>query len=313
MRINVLALLFFLYSCSSDKVPISSYKAKNIIVVVMDGARYSETWGSSDHALIPYMDSVLSSEGVIYSNFENNGFTYTSSGHVSITTGYNQEIDNTGADIPSNPSFFQLWLKQTMNQSSSAWIVASKDKLEVLANCKTSKWKNKYQPSVNCGINGSGVGSGYRDDSLTMIEVMNVLNQHEPELLLINLKEPDFSGHTGNWQAYTEGVKKSDYYVYQLWNFIQEHPKYKNSTAFFVTNDHGRHSDNVNVGFSSHGDNCDGCKHIFLYASGPDFHKNKTFSTSRNLRDLNATIQELLQLKARSTDGNLMIELFSKH
>ena len=44
----------------------------------------------------------------------------------------------------------------------------------------------------------------------------------------MNLKEPDFSGHTGNWQEYTEGVKKSDYYVYQLWNFIQEHPKYKN-------------------------------------------------------------------------------------
>lgn len=307
----VLSLLA-ITACSSDKVPVSTYKAKNIVVVIMDGARYSETWGSADHSYIPCMDSAMSKQGVVYTAFENNGFTYTASGHVSITTGYNQQIDNTGNELPGEPSFFQLWLKETMNSPTKAWVIASKDKLEVLANCKWKLWKDQYKPSANCGVNGAGIGSGYRDDSLTMISALSILEMHQPRIVLINLREPDYSGHSGNWTAYINGLKKSDQYVYELWKFIQTHPAYKDKTAFFVTNDHGRHLDNVDIGFSAHGDDCEGCRHIFLYAYGPDFKTNTVISSPRSLIDLNATIQELLSLNARSTKGNVMTELFAK-
>ena len=308
--LKFLPYLLLLISCTADKVQVTSYKAKNVIVIIMDGARYSETWGSSTHEYIPFLDSVLSPNGVIYNHFENSGYTYTAAGHVSITTGYNQTIDNTGNELPAEPSFFQLWLKESQQSPTKAWIVTSKDKLEVLANCKWNNWKDKYRPSTNCGNNGAGIGSGYRDDSLTMIEVFSVMNNYQPKLLLVNLREPDYSGHTGNWNAYVNGLKKSDKYVYDLWNFIQSHPYYKNNTAFFVTNDHGRHLDLTNGGFVGHGDDCEGCRHIFLYAFGPDFGKNKIINTPRSLIDLNATIQEILGLKSRSTKGKVMTELF---
>ena len=299
-----------MFSCENDKVAQKQYKTEKIIVLVIDGPRYSETWGESSHQFVPNLDTLLLPKGVIYSAFYNNGVTYTTPGHTSITTGIYQSIDNYGNELPKNPSFLQQWLKYSKKSSNAAWIVASKDKLEVLANTNDIKWKNTFVPFTNCGVNGAGIGSGYRSDSLTQIEVMNVLNSYHPNLLFVNYKEPDASGHANNWQGYLNGIKACDNYVKQVWDFIQNDPQYKGKTTLFVTNDHGRHLDGINDGFVSHGDNCDGCRHIFLYAYGPDFKQNVIESKSRELIDINATILELLGLDKQLSDGEVMSELF---
>ncbi len=299
-----------MFSCENDKVAQKQYKTENIIVLVIDGPRYSETWGESSHQFVQNFDTLLSPHGVIYSAFYNNGVTYTTPGHTSITTGIYQSIDNYGNELPKNPSFLQQWLKYSKKSSNAAWIVASKDKLEVLANTSDFKWKNTYLPFTNCGVNGAGNGSGYRSDSLTQIEVMNVLNSYHPNLLFVNYKEPDASGHANNWQGYINGIKTCDNYVKQVWDFIQNDPQYKGKTTLFVTNDHGRHLDGINDGFVSHGDHCEGCRHIFLYAYGPDFKQNVIESKPRELIDINATILELLGLDEQLSDGKVMTELF---
>jgi hypothetical protein len=303
-------LLVGLVSCTSDHVAQKDYQTEYVIVVVMDGPRYSETWGDSSHQYIPYMDSAMSTFGVINEQFFNEGVTYTTPGHVAITTGYYQSIDNSGNEIPQRPSFFQIWQREKLGAKNQAWLVTSKDKLQVLADCQEMGWSGQFMPSVNCGINGAGVGSGYREDSLTMIEVFKVFNTHQPKVMLINLRDPDYSGHLGDWNTYLNGIRNSDKYIYQLWNYINTNSTYKGKTTLFVTNDHGRHLDGISGGFVSHGDNCEGCRHIFLYAFGPDFKKGILTNVQRSLVDLHATILELLGTKNRNTNGTVMNELF---
>jgi phosphopentomutase len=63
-------------------------------------------------------------------------------------------------------------------------------------------------------------------------------------------------------------------------------------------------------GFISHGDTCLGCRHIFLYAFGPDFKKGTIVNQKRELTDISATVAELLHFETPYGKGKVMTELF---
>ena len=274
----------------------------------MDGPRYSETWGDSTHQYIPRLANQLSNSGIVYTKFYNEGPTYTNAGHTAITTGNYQEINNTGLELPQYPSIFQYLLQTSIMDSSDAFVIASKDKLEILANCLDPVWQNRFNPSTNCSING--LGSGYRNDSITFERSKEILTAYHPRLVLINFREPDFSGHTKNWANYSNGIKEVDEYIYQLVKYIENDVVYKDKTTYFVTNDHGRHLDDISIGFSGHGDDCEGCRHINLFTFGPDFKKGEIFQIKRELIDISATTAELLDIQMPSGKGQIMFELF---
>ena len=288
------------------------YKTRNVVIIVVDGLRYSEGWGDSTHQYIPRMAETLSKQGVINTRFYNRGETYTLAGHTSLTTGVYQSINNEGMEYPKNPSIFQYWNQEYGNNQIKSWIITSKDKLAVLGDCTDGLWKGKFIPSVNSGVDGLGLGSGYRDDNMTLITAMEILKKNHPNLVLINFREPDYSGHTGIWNAYIDGVRKTDEYVYLLWQFLQNDSKYKNTTTIFVTSDHGRHLDGIADGFAGHGDECDGCRHLNFYACGPDFKKGTILNVNREQIDIPATIAEMLGFNLPSGDGKVMTELFKR-
>jgi hypothetical protein len=298
-----------LISCRKDPA-IPQFQTQNVFIIVMDGARYSETWGDPTHQYVPHLYHDFGPGGIASTQFYNNGPTYTSAGHVAITTGHYQEINNAGSEIPQNPSIFQYWLKATGKDSTAAWIIASKDKLAVLSDCLDETWSGRYNPSANCGINGAGVGSGYRDDSTTFEKTKEIISLHHPNLVLINFREPDYSGHQNNWPAYLQGITDVDNYCYELWNFVQADPLYAGTTTFFVTNDHGRHLDTVSTGFIGHGDSCAGCRHINLFATGPDFKTNYVMDANYGLIDIPPTVAALFGFRFSAGQGVVMEELF---
>ncbi len=306
----LLAILIigFTISCENDPADAIGYQTKNVIIVVIDGPRYSETWGDPSHQFIPRLANQMSAKGAIYTNFYNNGPTYTNAGHTAISTGNYQEINNAGFELPQFPSIFQHWLKEYSKDSTAAWVIASKDKLEVLSDCMDEEWNGLYRPATNCGIDG--LGSGYIEDSITYERAIEILSEYHPQLVLINFREPDFSGHSGNWNQYLEGISASDEFAYNLWNFIKNESFYEGSTTLFITNDHGRHLDDIANGFVSHGDSCEGCRHINLFASGPDFVEGSIVETERELIDIPATIAELLGLEIPNGNGEVMDEMF---
>jgi len=284
------------------------YLTENVIVLVIDGPRYSETFGDSTCQYIPHLAKELAPQGVLFTNFRNNGKTNTNSGHASITTGVYQNIKNNGKQLPKYPSFFQYYLKEKKVSKEKAWIIASKGKLNILANSRKKEWFNEYMPANYCGPQGNG--SEYVADIRTWEVVMKKLKEDKPHLMLINLLEVDTRGHSNDWPNYLEAIKRTDEYAARLWNYIQNSKHYKDKTTLLITNDHGRHLDGHKDGFKEHGDCCEGCRRMYLVALGPDFKQGKVVEEEYEQLDISKTIAELLHFDMPTSKGKVITPLF---
>lgn len=299
-------ILLFLFSVASFFAQ-NEFKTKYVVIAVMDGARYQETFGDSSRRNIPNLDR-MKADGVLMTNFYNNGPTYTNASHAAILTGHYKMISNTGKQLPKRPNIFQYYQKSHKIDKLKTWIVSSKGKLEMLANAKDKKWWNRYMPMTYCGVKGQSVE--YEGDRKNFEQVKKVIDLHHPELMLINFLEADARGHNNNWQGYINGIKNIDLLCGQLWDYIQSDSLMANNTTLFITNDHGRHDDGRKEGFKEHGDKCNGCKHIFLMAFGPDFKKNEILDQPSELIDISKTIAHLLNFSIPTSNGRVLHELF---
>jgi predicted AlkP superfamily pyrophosphatase or phosphodiesterase len=308
LAVFVLAILSFQTKKYDDLPTDRKYTTENIVILVIDGPRMTETFGDTTYKYIPNLANVLAPQGVLLKNFRNNGPTYTNAGHTAITTGVYQRINNSGLELPKNPSIFQYFLKEKGLSKESAWIIASKGKLNILANTKNKKWRNQYTPSSFCGINGSGLG--YTADEKNFSDALRILGQYHPKLTLINLLEVDVNGHANLWEGYLKAIQRTDQKALELWNFIENDSIYKGKTTLFITNDHGRHSKGHKDGFVSHGDNCEGCRSIYLIALGPDFKKNSILPNRYEQIDISKTIAEMLHFNEPVSEGQIMKDLF---
>lgn len=307
----ICTLLLLLVACKEEIPQVDNepeYKTKNVVVIVIDGPRYSETWGSSRRENIPVRNGLMS-EGLMVEQFFNGGVTFTNPGHCALCTGVYDPLANNGTELPHYPGMFQSYIRYRKQPPYKAYIVTSKDKLYVLGNTQKPGYKNLNRPYIDCGVNMNGTG-GYRLDSITMAHVLHVLDTKKPHLLFINLKDPDTYGHAADSAGYIRAINKSDEYVGIIWNRLQSDPFYKDQTTLFVTNDHGRHRPGHLDGFVSHGDNCSGCRRIELFAISPDFKKNAVIKTPYEQIDLPSTIAELLHFPLPYGKGKVMWELF---
>lgn len=286
----------------------SAYRTKKVIVLIIDGPRYSETFGDSTCQYIPNLSKQLAPQGVLFTNFRNNGKTNTNSGHAALTTGVYQNIRNNGTELPKYPSFFQYYLKEKEVPKEKAWIVASKGKLNILANAKKKEWFNCFQPSEYCGPNGNG--NAYSPDVHTWEIVMNKLDVDKPNLMLINLLEVDTRGHSNDWPNYLGAIERTDEYAFRLWEYIQTNDYYKDNTTLIITNDHGRHLDGRKEGFKEHGDGCEGCRRMYMLALGPDFEQGKVVEEAYEQIDLSVTIAKLMNFSMPSSKGRVITPLF---
>jgi hypothetical protein len=290
----------------------SAASTKHVVIVVMDGARYVETWGDPTHTNIPQIASILAPHGVVLTNFYTDitsalpgAKTETNPGHGTLVCGTYQKIANDGSQLPYEPTIFQYYRKQYAAPSNSVWVVTAKDKLFVLANSSKPEWKGQYQPCFNCGVKGDGTG-GYRDDSLTHPIARAALTNDHPAIMLINYKGPDAMGHANNWSGYLAAIKEVDGYTADLWATIQADPLLKDNTTLFITNDHGRHT----TDFTSHGDSCDGCRHMLCVVVGAGVKQNQISGTRRTQPDIPTTAADMLKITMPTATGQVMSELY---
>jgi phosphopentomutase len=139
---------------------------------------------------------------------------------------------------------------------------------------------------------------------------MNVFARYKPQLILIHFRGPDHYGHQNEWDNYLHSIVETDSLTYEIWNYLENDDFYKNKTTFIITNDHGRHLDNIANGFIGHGDHCAGCTHINFFATGPDFKKNLVLDTHREQIDILPTIGELMGFTFSGSKRKVMWELF---
>jgi len=259
--------------------------SQNVIVVVIDGARYTETFGGGS-ANIPHMYNDMMPSGYLYTNYwiAHEGKTETNPGHASILSGTWQQIANDGSQRPTYPTVFEYIRKEDGNPQSDCYAVTGKDKLDILTYSVFSGYGSAY-----CG---TWVGDDNRDDALTYSKAISVMQDFHPKILLINFAGVDVAAHSGNWNNYLTAITNADNLVYQLWQTIQNniYGYTPQNTTLFVTNDHGRHTTN----FSSHGDDCEGCEHIMLFVIGRNVSQGIVNNDMHYQVDIAPTIGDLL-------------------
>jgi hypothetical protein len=284
----------------------SALVTENVVIVVIDGARYSETFGDTSHTYIPRMFE-LSQMGTLIDSFYNDSFTYTSRAIPAIWCGAWTEVRDT-IDPYGNPtqytvlpSLFEYYRKQQNVPQDSVYYV-----LKVVY----SLWQFSYHQDYGPQYWPTYHSYGYSDIEVWE-EAKVIMETKHPRLLYIYLSDVDHAGHTGNWSYYTSSIRIADSIVGLIWNEIQSDPFYQNKTALLVTNDHGRHDDQ-HGGFQSHGDGCEGCRHIMFLAVGPDFKSGYVSYDYRRIPDIAPTIGYILGYDAEYATGEVMGEIFSE-
>ncbi len=287
-------------------ISISYGKSQNVVAVIIDGARYTETFGDSLRRYIPGMDS-LSRLGSIVDQFYNNHKTYTSAAIPALLTGSWAGTRDTVYNGQSTqyclrPSIFEYFRKQKQAPDSDA-IYALK--------YVTSLWLLSFDKDYGPQYWPMTVSQG-ENDVQVMDSAIGLLKHYHPQFAWIYLADVDHAGHTGIWQQYVSAIKTADSLVFVLWDFLQNDSIYKNTTYLFVTNDHGRHDDQ-HGGFQNHGCSCLGCRHIMFLALGPGIKQNYVSEKNYETQDFTPTLAYVLGVTPDKADGSVIGDVFTAY
>ena len=276
LNVKIIILLLFFTNLLS---------AQNVIIVLIDGSRYTESFGAGN-TYIPRMYDDMRPNGYLYTNFRiaHEGRPKTNPGHASILSGTWQQIANNGSERPTNPTVFEYFRKELGASITENYLVGGKSKLDAVSYSTDPLYGSLYGASTSCET---------LSDNEVYEDLVSIMDTHHPRLIMVNFADTDREGHTGNWSNYLEALTNADELVYKLWQKIENDDFYKNTTTLFVTNDHGRHDD-AHGGFKSHGDDCEGCEHIMLLAMGRNVIQGAENNDIHYQIDLCATIGNLM-------------------
>ncbi len=298
---KILFTIFLFYTGLPHSI---AQRTDKIMIVIIDGARYSETFGDPSHSLIPKMWA-LSQQGTIIDNFSNNNYTYTSRAIPALWCGAWTNVQNityngSATQYAVLPTIFEYYRKDK-NVSSSECFYVSKYMTSLWLPSFDADYGETYWPAFHT------VGS--RDKDVATQAQLVMANSH-PHFIWVYLDGVDHAGHVGDWEGYTNAVYTSDSIVGVLWEKLQSDPFYKDSTTLIVTNDHGRHDD-AHGGFQGHGCNCNGCRHIEFLAVGPSIKQNYISSQYRVTPDMAVTAAYVLGVSYPKATGSVMMEIFN--
>jgi hypothetical protein len=271
--------------------------AQNVIIVVIDGARYSESLGAKA-ANMPVLWNTLRPKGTIYTNFRNEGVTKTCAGHTAVITGVWHDMPNDGTVRPWEPTVFELFRKKTALPESSCFVVSGKKKLFMLDHSTHAD----YGASLGAVFVDPDTSHDPASDEQVWADLSGILQRDHPRLVVVNLPDVDKNGHAKDWQGYLGAIKGADAIIGKLWTQISADRFYRGKTTLFVTNDHGRH-DPEHGDFQNHGCPCEGCRHIMCLAMGPRFKAGAVVREPHTQLDIAATTAAILGFDLPKSDG----------
>ena len=281
------------------------YETEKVVLVIIDGLRYSEGLGDSTHEFVPRMYA-LSRRGAIIEPFTNDGFTYTARAIPAIWCGAWTEViefkdpicKGSGNSRCELPTIFEYFRKQVDS--------SEKDCIYVLPDVGCP-WRASLDAEYGMDYWPMYHSIGHTDMEVWK-EAKDVLTEHHPSFALLYFDRVDHYGHSKSWAYYTRAIELADSIVGMVWEFIESDSVYAGKTTMFVTNDHGRHTDD----FTSHGCPCDGCRTIQLLAIGPDIKQDFVSTTPRTLCDIAPTIGELMGFCLEKATGTPMLEILKE-
>ncbi|OGO75415.1 MAG: hypothetical protein A2203_12560 [Chromatiales bacterium RIFOXYA1_FULL_46_5] len=128
-----------------------------------------------------------------------------------------------------------------------------------------------------------------RLDVFTQEFALEHMRLHKPKLLYIALGEADDFAHLGQYDQYLAAIHRSDQFIADLWQELQNDPYYRDQTTLLISTDHGRgeaaqwrsHGKSAAVpGYKGPVPQIAGSEHIWLAAIGPGIPATGLIHTS---------------------------------
>lgn len=281
-----------------------SQSGQKLIIIVIDGARYTETFGDPDHTWIPRMTQIAS-EGSIVQDFQNDGITYTNRAIPALWCGAWTLVRDTvyqgkSTQYSVKPSIFECFRKQKQEPSENCFYV-----LKYLSSLWLPSFDPDYGPEYWPAFYSQG-----NDDDAVCNNSKYIMDTYRPDLMWVYLADVDHAGHSGDWNYYTSTLWRADSIVGELWEYVNSNPFYQGKTTLIVTNDHGRHDDE-HGGFKNHGCGCEGCRRIQFLAVGPNIKEGFISNQPRQLPDMAVTAAHILGFEMEKSTGQVMHEILS--
>lgn len=281
-------------------------------------------------ALMPFFWNTLVPKGVLLGNLNKgcsmqvtNRYRVSYPGYSEILTGRAQDEAIKGNDpIPNpTPSFLQFLKDRSHLRREQVAVFASWEVLHSIAETRPGEiFINAGYEA--CAMPGAGsktnakvallnqlqsdaryLDSSSRHDAFTFELAMEYLAQVQPEHLFISFDETDDWAHNKRYDQVLQSLQYVDKSLKRLWEFLQNSPKYRDSTTLVITADHGRGS---KLGdWSGHGPDVPGDEQIWAAFIGPDTPAKGEISNRPlcHQRDIAPTILQLLGIEIASYHG----------
>ncbi len=91
---------------------------------------------------------------------------------------------------------------------------------------------------ANSNPNPWNIPSGMSNDMLNIYYAEKIIQQYQPELMVVNMQDVDVCHF--QFTPYADNMRKADYAVAHLWNTIQSTPGMMNDTVLIIAPEHGR-------------------------------------------------------------------------
>lgn len=307
-------------NAGDQSIPAKS-QAKNLFIIVMNGARYSDAFGDKNHLYIDNIWNKLRPLGTICTKFENRELTLPIPAQMSLLTGVWHVFKNPFSETirPAFPTLFEYWNSAKKEPGNPCYFASCKSTFEILT-CSDHAFGAKYAPVFE-----SSKKEDENENAIYEKALPHIMEKH-PAFVYLSLNggggtltpekelaaecplkgQKDACGGAAGLNAYYESIILMDQITWDLWDRIQKVDVYKDKTVFLVMSVHGRHTDD----YHGYGDKCRGCTELFLLAIGPGIKKNFVSNKERTLIDICRTVGTLFNIPTPYAKGDVMKELF---
>ncbi len=147
-------------------------------------------------------------------------------------------------------------------------------------------------------------------DELSVYIARRLMNQMAPTLLFLTLHDIDVA-HSGAYSLYLDGIQRADRLCAELWQTIQSHPEYKDSTTLIILPDFGRDGDQDagGNGFQHHRTGSAIARTTWLLALGPGIRHNAVVNTPIESVDVVPSVGGILSFDTPLSHGRRISEL----
>ncbi len=287
-----------------------------------DSSRLYESFYSDDlyarrKKLLPFLWSAIAEKGQLYGNRQlnnkvnnTNPYWFSYPGYSEIFTGHVDTAINSN-DYQPNPNTTVLeFFQQQASFKNKIAAFGAWDAFDRILNEKRSgipvisafDKTAPFNPTAQQQLIDQMMADSYKPwhkeeclDVFTYAAGMNYLKEKQPNVLYLSFGETDEWAHAGKYRSYLNAANQVDQWIEQLWNYVQQSPKYKNKTAILITTDHGR-GDFVKSEWTSHGSAIKGADQIWMALIGAGIPA---------LGEVKKT-QQLYQQQAAQTMANLL-------